>query len=209
VNTTANNLSQAGVTTLQSPQFTTNSANQVLLDFFTIDAPAATPALTVTNVTTNGTGGPVWPLVRRTNTRPGTTEVWRAFAPTVLTNCRVVATFSRASRGKLTVISFNGADTTGSGAGTIGANASFFGGTPTGAANITGSVTTTRNNSWVFGVGNDWDVAQNAGTGQTMISRSVSNFGDTFWVQRRTTTTPTSGTAETINDTAPKRVVGT
>src|SRR6185436_6393708 len=66
-------------------------------------------------------------------------------------------------------------------------------------------VTTTRNTSWVFGVGNDWDSAtsRTMGSGQTMVHQYLASVGDTFWVQRMTNTTPLSGTNVTINDTAP------
>ena len=69
----------------------------------------------------------------------------------------------------------------------------------------TASLTTTRNNSWVIGVGNDYDTAtaRTVPSGQTMVHQYLSGTGDTFWVQRQTSTTPTAGTVVTINDTAP------
>ena len=36
-----------------------------------------------------------------------------------------------------------------------------------------------------------------------MVHQYLATTGDTFWVQRQTSTTPASGTAVTINDTAP------
>jgi hypothetical protein len=86
------------------------------------------------------------------------------------------------------------------GSGAIGATASK---SAVGAPSV--SVTTTRNNSWVFGVGNDWDgaVSRTLGAGQTLVHQYLPWVGATYWIQRRTTTTPTAGTVVAINDTAP------
>jgi hypothetical protein len=102
----------------------------------------------------------------------------------------------------MTVISFKGVDTTGTnGSGAIGA---------TGTSNAktggpTASLVTTRNNSWVFGVGNDYDnpIARTAGAGQTVVHQDLTSTGDTYWVQMQNSPTPLSGTSVTINDTAP------
>jgi hypothetical protein len=100
------------------------------------------------------------------------------------------------------VVTFTGVDTTGtSGSGAIGANAS--GSAASGAP--TANLTTTRNNSWVFGVGTDWDTAtaRTLGTNQTMVHQYLATVGDTYWVQRQNSTTALSGTVVTINDTGP------
>ena len=57
----------------------------------------------------------------------------------------------------------------------------------------------------MWGVGVDWDTAtlRTIGSGQTMVHQFLAPVGDTYWVQRRTTATPTSGTSVTINTTAP------
>ena len=69
----------------------------------------------------------------------------------------------------------------------------------------TATLVTTRNNSWVFGVGNDWDnaISRTVPAGQTMVHQYLATVGDTYWVQRQTNPTPVSGTSVTINDTAP------
>jgi hypothetical protein len=66
-------------------------------------------------------------------------------------------------------------------------------------------LTTTRNNSWVFGVGNDYDnaIARTPGTGQTLVHQYLTPTGDTYWVQMQNAPTPLSGTSVSINDTAP------
>ena len=102
----------------------------------------------------------------------------------------------------MTVMSFTGVDTSGTnGSGAIGAIGGNSGSTAAPAA----SLVTTRANSRVFGVGNDYDraIARTIGPGQTMINQYLATVGDTYWVQRQTNPTPLSGTSVSINDTAP------
>jgi hypothetical protein len=185
--------------TIASPAFTTSAGNELLLAFVSADAPNSGTNTTVSSI---AGGGLTWVLVRRTNAQRGTAEVWRAFAPAVLTNATVTATLSRSTAASITVVTFTGVDTTGtSGSGAIGANAS--GSAASGAP--TASLTTTRNNSWVFGVGTDWDnaTARTVPSNQAMVHQYLATIGDTYWVQRQASPTPTSGTVVTINDTAP------
>ena len=167
--------------------------------FISADATISGTNTTVTNVTG---GSLTWALVQRSNTQRGTAEIWRAFAPAVLTNASVTATLSQRMAASLTVVTISGADPTGtSGSGAIGAT----NGTSAATGAPTASLTTTRNNSWVFGVGTDWDknVARTVGPNQTMVHQYLAPIGDTYWVQRQTAVTPASGTVVTINDTAP------
>jgi hypothetical protein len=144
-----------------------------------------------------------WVLVLRTNTQSGTAEIWRAFSASTLSNVSATATLSQSVFSSITVMSFSGVNTSGAnGSGAIGAtkSASASSGAPT------ATLTTTQNNSWVFGVGNDWDndIARTLGPGQTMIHQDVNTSnGDTYWVQMQNSPTPLSGTSVTINDTAP------
>ncbi len=184
-------------TSLASGALTTTSANELLLACIASDAKTA--GVTVTGVSG---GGLTWTLVRRTNAQMGTAEVWRAFAPAQLSSVAVTATFSQSVVASITVVSFSGADATGAaGSGAIGANASAS--AASGAP--TASLATTRNNSWVFGVGDDWDkaTARTLGANQTMIHQLLASSADTYWVQRQNSTTALSGTSVTINDTAP------
>ena len=186
-------------TSLLSGAFTTTAGNELLLALISTDNSSNTSPTTVTNVTG---GGLTWTLVRRTNAALGDSEIWRAFAPAVLTGATVTATFSQSVAAAITVMSFKGIDTTGTnGSGAIGA---------TGSANaLTGapsaSLVTTRNTSFVVGVGNDWDgaTARTVGPAQTLVSQFLASFGDTFWVQRTTNAVAVAGTTVTINDTAP------
>jgi len=184
-------------TSITSPAFSTTAANELLLAFISSDAKSA--GITAGPVTGAGL---TWALVRRTNGQLGTAEIWRAFAPSTLANVTVTATLSQSVAASITVVTFTGTDTTGtSGSGAIGASssASASSGAPT------ASLVTTRNGSWVFGVGDDWDnaTARTVGTNQTMVHQYLATVGDTYWVQRQTSTTPASGTVVTINDTAP------
>jgi hypothetical protein len=185
-------------TTIVSPAFSTTTANQLVLAFVAADNVSAA-ATTVSGVTG---GGLTWALVRRTNTQRGTAEIWRALAPAALNGATATATLSQSVAAAITIVSVKGVDTSGSGgSGAIGATGS-------GAANPgapTASLTTTRANSLVIGVGVDWDNAtsRTPGPNQTVVSQFLTTGGDTFWVQRTSALTAAAGTVVTINDTAP------
>jgi hypothetical protein len=188
----------ANATTVASPAFSTKSGNELLLAFIATDYLGGTN----TTVTAVSGGGLTWALAVRANGQSGTSEIWRAFAPAPLSNVTVTATISQSVISSITVVSFTGADATGvSGSGAVGSTkpASLASGAPT------ATVTTTRNNSWVFGVGNDFDnaIARTPGTNQTLVHQALTSTGDTYWVQMQNAVTPTSGTSVSINDTAP------
>ena len=185
-------------TTIASLAFSTVASNELLLAFISTDYLSGAN----TSVTAVSGAGLTWALVVRTNTQSGTSEIWRALAPTALTNATVTATLSQSVAASMSVLSFTGADTTGTnGSGAIGATASKN--ATTGAP--TASLVTTRNGSWVLGVGNDYDnaIARALGSGQTLVHQLLSTAGDTYWVQMQTSPTPLSGTTVTINDSAP------
>jgi len=155
-----------------------------------------------TTVTSVSGGGLTWTLVVRTNTQSGTSEIWRAFASAPVNNISVTATLSKIVVSAITVMSFSGVETSGSnGAGAIGATAR--GNSRSGAPAV--SLVTTRDNSWVFGVGNDFDnpIARTPAAGQALVHQYLTPTGDTYWVQMQNSPTPMTGTAVSINDTAP------
>ncbi len=185
-------------TKVVAPTFSTTSANELLLAFISTDW------LSGTNTTVLGVtgGGATWTLAVRANGQSGTSEVWRAFASGPLNSVSVTATLSQAVVSSMTIMSFAGVDPSGSGgSGAIGSTASNS--ASSGAR--TATLVTTRNNSWVFGVGNDFDnaLARTLGTNQTMVHQYLAPVGDTYWVQRQNFSTPTSGTSITIDDIAP------
>jgi hypothetical protein len=194
------NVSTNGVqaTTIASAAFSTSSTNELLLAFI------ATDYLGGANTTVTGVNGAAltWTLVVRANGQSGTSEIWRAFSAAPLSNVTVTATLSQSVVSSITVMSFKGADATGTnGSGAIGAtkNASAASGAPT------ATLTTTRNSSWVLGVGSDFDnaITRTAGANQAIVHQFLTPAGDTYWVQMQNASTPTSGTSVSINDTAP------
>jgi hypothetical protein len=183
--------------TVTTSAFSTKAGSELLLAFVTSDD--VTAGQTVTGVSG---GGLTWLLVVRTNARRGTSEIWRAFAPGPVTNATVTATLAQTAASSLTVMTFTGADPSGTnGSGAIGAikSASALTGAPT------ATVTTTRPGSWIVGVGNDWDhaTARTVGANQVLVHQYLAPVGDTFWVQRTNAAVAASGIATTINDTAP------
>jgi hypothetical protein len=174
-----------------SPTFSTASGNEVLLAFIGSDGSAGMAANSISG------GGLTWTLVKRTNTQLGTSEIWKAFAPSQLTNVTVTANLAQSVTSSMTVMSFSGVDPVTP----IGASGGANG--PSGAPTV--SLTTTRANSLVIGVGDDWDnaTARSLGPNQTLVHQLLASSGDTFWVQKQTNPITAAGTLVTLNDTAP------
>lgn len=189
---------QGSSSMVTSPVFSTTSNNELLLAFVATDYLGGTN----TSVKSVSGAGLTWVLVARTNVQYGTSEIWRAFAAIPLKSVSVTATLSQAVGSSMTVMSFSGVDASGSnGSGAVGAVAS--GNASKGAPSA--SLTTTRSNSLIFGVGNDFDnaVARTPGTGQSLVHQYFSAAGDTYWMQMQTNPVAAAGTHVTINDTAP------
>jgi hypothetical protein len=172
---------------------TTPSANDLLVAFVASDGPFG-GAQSFSSVSG---GGLTWRLRQRTNTQPGSSEIWVAKASGTVSAATITATRSAGSYGgSMVVVAFAGADTAVDGAVGTGNGAS---GGPT------ASLTTTRAGSWVWGVGNDWDNAspRSVGSGQTKFDEFLAGSGDTYWVQSQTAPGGASGSSVTLNDTAP------
>ena len=188
----------AASSSITTAAFSTASGNELLLAFISTDYLGGTN----TSVTGLTGGGLTWSLVMKTNAQSGDAEIWRAFGTAPLSNVTVTATLSQSVISSITIMSFTGVDLTGTGgSGAIGATASKS--SASGAP--TATLVTTRNSSWVFGVGNDFSnaIARTVGSGQTLVHQDLTSTGDTYWVQMESTATPTSGTSVTINDSAP------
>ncbi len=184
--------------TIASPQFSTRAGNELLLAFIATDYKSGAN----TTVQSVSGAGLTWVLAVRTNTQSGTSEIWRAFATAPESRVSVTATLSQKVVASLTVMSFTGVDSTGTnGSGAIGAIASSS--SKSGAPSA--KLVTTRNNSWVFGVGNDTDqaIARTPGAGQAIVHQYLSTVGDAFWVQSQSAPTVASGSSVAINDLAP------
>jgi hypothetical protein len=198
IDTIVSGVNSAALSTVSSPSLTTHAANELLLAFVATDS-STSPNTTVNSITGAGL---TWALVTRTNVQSGTSEIWRAFAPAQINNTQITASLSQSVWASLTVASYTGADQSAAdGSGAIGAVASSN--ASSGAPS--GSLVTTRSNSWVFGVGNDFDnaIARTPAAGQSLVSQSLTLIGDTYWVQMQNAATPNSGTTVFINDTAP------
>src|SRR5436190_3273739 len=87
-------------TTIAATGVTTTAANELLLAFVSADNISGT-----TTVTGVAGGGLTWQLAVRTNAQRGTAEVWRAFAPAVLTSVTVTATLSQSVAASIVVMS--------------------------------------------------------------------------------------------------------
>jgi outer membrane biosynthesis protein TonB len=184
--------------TASTAPFSTSAANELLLAYIATDYSSGANT-SVTSVTGAGLN---WVRVVRTNTQAGTSEIWRALATSALSNVTVSATLSQSVASSITVTSFKGVDLTGTnGSGAIGAIGS--GNASAGAPSA--SLVTTRNNSWVVGVGNDYDnaIARTPASGQTLVHQNFSPVGDTYWVQMLNSPTPSTGSSVSLSDSAP------
>jgi uncharacterized protein (TIGR03437 family) len=184
--------------TISSPSFSTRSANELLLAFIATGYNSGNDA-TVKSVSGAGL---TWVLAAKTDGQYGASEIWRAFATTPQSNVTVTANLSQKVTASMTVMSFTGVDTTGTnGSGAIGATA----GTSAKSGAPTAKLVTTRDNSWVFGVGNDVDnaIGRTAGAGQMVIHQYLAPAGDTYWVQSQTAPTAVTGSKVVLNDLAP------
>ncbi len=190
--------SASASSSITTPSFSTTVGNELLLAFVSADYPGSGPNTTVTGVSGAGV---TWVLVQRANAQFGTAEIWRALSPVPLNNAVVTANFSVAvAVSSISVVTFSGVDLSGSnGAGAIGATGSGGDVGPPAA-----TLTTTRSNSLVFGVGNDWDHAtgRTVGANQSLVHQYLPG-SDTFWVQRQNSAIPVSGTTVSIDDSQP------
>jgi hypothetical protein len=185
-------------TTVTTSAFSTGGSSELLLAFVAADNTGGSN----TTVKSVSGGGLTWQLVVRANAQRGTAEIWRAFAAGPLASVSVTAKLSQSVASSLTVVALTGVDTSGSnGSGAIGAVAAASG--ASGAPRAT--LTTTRANSWVFGVGNDWDdaIPRAVGPNQALVHQYMPPINDTYWVQRTISPSGPSGTVVTLNDLAP------
>jgi hypothetical protein len=181
-------LAASSVTT--RPGLDTTKAGDLLVAYATADGPTrGGQSLTVSGL------GLTWTRAAQENAQLGDAEVWTATAPGLLTNGQVTA--KAAIKGYnvyLTVVAYKNA----TGIGAVGKSAAASGAPG-------GTVTTTQDHSWVWGVGFDWTAAihRTVGAGQTLFQQTTDKANNTDWVQSATAATPAGGTAVTINDTAP------
>jgi beta-lactam-binding protein with PASTA domain len=185
-------------TTIASPAFAV-AGNTLLVAMIATDGPATGTNVVVNGVNNNNSAPALtWTRAQRVNTQRGTSEIWWAFSPTARTSMTVTGVLSQSEIASMTVVGFQGAANSLAGAATAIANKA------TGVAGDPSlTITTTRANSWVFGVGNDWDnfKAVAAGAGSTMVNQSTSAITDTFWMVRSTNPTALAGVPTTVGVT--------
>jgi beta-lactam-binding protein with PASTA domain/Ca2+-binding RTX toxin-like protein len=184
--------------TIASPAFAV-AANTLVVAFISTDGPASGTNVVVNGVNNNNSGTALtWTRAQRVNTQRGTSEVWWAFAPTARASLTVTGVLSLSEVAQMTVVGFTGAQNTLAGAATAIANK---------ATGLTGNpsltVTTTKPNSYVFGVGNDWDNRKTltAAAGSTIVVQSPTGITDTFWTVRSTNPVAVAGVPTTIGVT--------
>jgi hypothetical protein len=183
-------VASTGRTSASVTNFSTSTAGEQLIAMVGSDGPNGAGQQTVTVAG----GGLSWSLVRRTNSQPGDSEIWKATAATVLSGATLSSTASATGYNQqLTVVALRGAGGTGAIAGA---------GAATGAAAV--SYTATVAGSLGLAVGNDYDQAVNRtlGTGQVLLSQYVDPSQDTYWAQS-TSASPTVGQAVALTTTAP------
>jgi hypothetical protein len=107
----------------------------------------------------------------------------------------ITATTNNSVAASLTVMAFSGAASSLVGAASLAASAA--------SGQPSATLTTTRADSYVFGVGTDWDAPRvmTAPAGQTIVNQFNPIAGDTYWLQRTASTLPLAGSNVTISDT--------
>lgn len=180
-----------GTATVSTPPFDTSAAGETLLALVSSDGPAGGP-----QTSTVSGGGLSWRLVRRSNSQPGTSEVWTATATAPLAATRITATPGVGGYDQsLTVVAIRNA---------IGVGTSAGGSAGSGAPRV--SVTTSRDGAWIFGAGNDWDnaLARVVPSDQALTHQWVDTRpGDTFWSQSTLAPTPAAGTVVSFGAVSP------
>lgn len=189
--TVKRSVSRDGRDAQTTPPLSGLTGGELLVALIGVDGPSAAP-----QTTTVSGGDLTWVLARRANGQPGSSEVWKAVVPDSPGDIAVTSTPTLTGYDQsITVLAFGGSAGIGSSSGA---------GAAAGAART--ALTTSQPGSWVFGAGNDWDVAaaRTVGAGQTVGHQWVNSAaGDTFWTQSQVRQSPAAGTTVTLDTTAP------
>lgn len=189
--------------TVTTNTFSTSSSDELLLAFVASSGSSDRDAPTIPSVPGAGVA---WTEVVGTNAdaRGSQARIFRAFAPSVITSQTVTASSSDTSSTMfIDVVAFRNVVTTGTnGSGAIGATASA-----TGVSNDPQiALTTTRDNSWIWGVGadpqSDVRYATLAGPNQAINASGDNGYNKAqYWADKENSTTPSAGTRVTISTT--------
>lgn len=181
----------AGAASVVSDTFSTGVANTGVLVMSQVDA------ITTTTQAISTTTGLTFTLVASQNdgVGSGSVYVWKAIAVGTISGTVTVTDSTGTSNFQLDVYTFRNVDTTTF----VGASNSAAGG----PSAPTASLTTTVNNSWVWGaMFNNTATPGTVTAGQTKIASTVFS-GTIAENQRQTAKTSTSGTSVAISDSAP------
>lgn len=180
-------------TSVTSNSFSTTAPNELIL---VLASSADDTGLAISG------GGLTWHTLQDA---PGNASdnayIFYAWAANILTNQTVKVQGTNSQQWQITVLSFIGADAiSGDGSSAIGANNQA-----TGVSGTQPSInlTTTRNNSWIFGsIGYGANVVLTAGTNQTIFAQNADtiNGGKQATIEQNAVT-PTKGTSVTTNVT--------
>jgi hypothetical protein len=172
---------------------TTKTPVNLLVAFVSSDAPEKGKETS----TLSSDGGLRWQLRGRKNHQLGDVEVWTAKPSTkIVTNLTVSATLAEQGpfNDTVTVVAFSNAHDVGR---VAGFDAPF--------GSTAGSIVTSHDNTWIFGVVNDWtnSIPRTAAPDQVLVSQFLDDVGDTYASQRGRDMVPKSGTFIVSSDTAP------
>lgn len=172
-----------------SPQFTTRTPGELVLAFISAAGPSG-GGQSVTSVTGAGL---TWSKVARADGKPGTAEIWQAYAPGQAAGATVTAQLAHGADASITVATFTGARLV------AGAHASANGDTTSPSV----SLTTTSADSLVWGVGADPTHAlkRTPASGQTTVSQYLDTGAHATYWDQRTGTITASGTKVKLADT--------
>jgi hypothetical protein len=198
------------VTSTTSPTFSP-PANTVIYAVFSMDSASYEGTITSVNTVTNSGTPLTWHLLGRNNTfssqAGGFLEVWWADNPTSQTNITSTATFSMATKnvsppvGDFQILVMDNAAADQS-------SAAWSANTLLNSQNNApfDNITTTKNNSQVFGVFDNWNNSETPvpGAGQSIQSIVLNTVDvDGYWIQKQNAPTPTAGTTVLMNATDP------
>jgi len=182
-----------GSGTVQSPEFSTASLDgELLIAFVSSNGPSSAPqTATVTGA------GLTWTLLERSNSQPGTAEIWMAVAMVPLTSVWVQSQQSVTGYEQmLTIVGLTGAQTA-TGAGQAASGAS-------GAPSV--SLTSSSAGSWLYAVGSDFTSSARRvpGSGQTIVAEVADGVGNSdLWTQVAAAETNSAGVSVALSDSAP------
>jgi hypothetical protein len=184
-------ISVDGQGTISTPPFSTSTAGDLLLAFVGYDGPSNSAQ----TATVSG-AGLTWTLLERSNTQPGTSEIWSARVAGTLSGMTVRSQPGSGTsyRGSLTVIAFTNA----AGTSVVGRTGALSGAPDIPLPGVLAG-------DWVFAVGNDWDraIARTPVSGQVLVHQWLdTQSGDTYWVQSTATPSTANGVVD-IHDSSP------